>query len=59
MLYNIGRVLQGIGLFVTLPLALAGSMLNEIDQTTFYMLTAAGVGLFIVGYLIQQSGKPS
>lgn len=58
MLYNLGRVLQGIGLFVTLPLALAGSMLNEIDQKTFYLLTASGVGLFIVGYLLQQSGKP-
>ncbi len=58
-LYRLGRLLQLIGL-ILLPLAIVANIspTNEIDLKTSLMLSGFGVAIFILGWLIQQAGKP-
>lgn len=58
MYYKLGRFLQFLGLFVVLPLALAGSMMEKIEVKDMFILSAVGVGVFSLGWLLQESGKP-
>jgi hypothetical protein len=59
MLYRLGRFLQLLGLII-LPLAIAGNLAREdqIDLKTSLTMSAAGVGVFVLGWLIQQSSRP-
>jgi hypothetical protein len=57
MLYKLGRVLQFIGLAV-LPIAMAGNAAERLTLKDMLVLTAAGVLIFFVGWLMQQSSKP-
>jgi hypothetical protein len=61
ILYKIGRVLQLIGLLL-LPLAIAGNLSpepdNQLSLGQSMALSSAGVVVFIVGYLLQQAGRP-
>lgn len=59
MLYKFGRLLQIIGLIV-LPLAIAGNLAPEpqgIDLRTSLTMSAIGVIVFGMGYLLQQMGR--
>ena len=56
MQYKLGRLLQFVGLFIILPLAMAGNMVERISVKEMLVVSAAGVGVFYVGYLLQQSG---
>ena len=58
-LYRLGRLLQLIGMIV-LPLAIAGNLApeNPLDLWTSLKLSCVGVGIFALGWLIQQAGKP-
>lgn len=58
MLYRIGRVLQVIGL-ILLPLAIAGNLSPErpLDLRESLSLSAVGIIIFGVGYLLQQAGR--
>ena len=58
MLYKLGRFLQVVGMIV-LPLGVAGNMArpDEIDLRTSLTISGIGVGIFAVGYLLQQAGK--
>jgi hypothetical protein len=59
MLYKLGRLLQIVGLIV-LPLAIAGNLAPEpqgIDLRTSLTLSALGIVLFGLGYLLQQMGR--
>jgi hypothetical protein len=56
-MYRLGRFLQFVGLFVILPLAMAGNMMDRIDVKEMLLLAGTGVGVFYVGWLIQQSGR--
>jgi hypothetical protein len=59
MLYKLGRVLQLIGL-ILLPLAIAGNLAPEpqgIDLWASLRLSAVGVIVFGLGYLLQQMGR--
>ncbi len=62
LLYKLGRLLQVVGM-VLLPLAVAGNLVPEeahrIDLRTSLALSAVGVAVFAVGWLLQQSGRPS
>jgi hypothetical protein len=58
MLYKLGRFLQFVGLFVVLPLAMAGNILERLSLRDMLLLAAAGVAVFYVGYQLQQSAKP-
>jgi hypothetical protein len=58
MLYSLGRLLQMIGLFVILPLAVAGQALDKMDEKTMLYLMVLGVVVFYVGWQIQQRAGP-
>jgi hypothetical protein len=58
MIYKLGRFLQFVGLFVFLPMAMAGNLLNQFGEGKMLFLCGAGVAVFYVGYLLQQSSKP-
>jgi hypothetical protein len=58
MLYKLGRVLQFLALFVVLPLAMAGQMMDRITVKDMLLIAGAGVGVFYLGWLLQQAGKP-
>ncbi len=61
LLYKLGRLLQVVGM-VLLPLAVAGNLVPEeahrLDLRTSLALSAVGVAVFAVGWLLQQSGRP-
>jgi hypothetical protein len=58
MLYKLGRCLQIVGLFL-LPLAIAGNLSPEHPMSLVSSLTlsAVGIGVFALGYLIQQGAR--
>lgn len=59
MFYKLGRFLQIIGLTV-LPLAIAGNLVDKphaIDLRTSLTMSAIGVIVFALGYLLQQMGR--
>jgi hypothetical protein len=56
MLYRFGRILQFIGLII-LPVAIAGDLSERIDLRHSLTLSAVGVAVFTVGWLLQQGGK--
>jgi hypothetical protein len=58
MAYKLGRVLQFVGLFIMLPLAMAGNLADRLDLKEMLMLAAGGVGVFYLGWLLQESGRP-
>jgi hypothetical protein len=59
MLYKLGRFLQVVGM-IMLPLAMAGNLVPEQQINAGKMLTLAfiGVAVFLLGYYMQQAGKP-
>ncbi len=57
MLYKLGRFLQLVGM-VVLPIAMAGELAHRLNLKDMLLLTAAGILVFFVGWLLQQSSKP-
>jgi hypothetical protein len=59
MLYRLGRVLQVAGMIV-LPIGMAGNIVRPEHITVQDSLVVAGVGVavFVVGWLLQQVGRP-
>ncbi len=58
MLYKLCRFLQFLGL-VILPVAIAGNLAEKMDLKQSLTLSGVGVGVFFLGWLLQQSSKPS
>jgi hypothetical protein len=58
-LYKFGRALQVVGLIIT-PFGLAGNVLdpNRVDVKTSLAIAGVGIGIFFVGWVLQQSGRP-
>jgi drug/metabolite transporter (DMT)-like permease len=58
MLYKLGRLLQILGL-ILLPLAIAGNLSPDrpMDLRSSLTLSAVGVVVFGLGYLLQQMGR--
>jgi hypothetical protein len=59
MLYKVGRLLQLLGL-ILLPVAIAGNVARE-DQVNLKVsltLSAVGVGVFVLGWWLQQATRP-
>jgi hypothetical protein len=59
MLYKVGRFLQVVGL-ILLPVAIAGNVARE-DQVNLKLsltLSAVGVGVFVLGWWLQQATRP-
>jgi len=59
MLYRIGRALQVTGMLI-LPVGMAGNILQpeKVTVQDSLMVAAVGVAVFVVGWLIQQAGRP-
>ena len=58
MLYGLARLLQLAGL-ILVPVALAGNMADErLSLKQMLLLSAAGVAVFVVGWLLQQAVRP-
>ncbi len=59
ILYRLGRLMQLIGLLL-LPLAIAGNLSpnDPLSLGQSLALSCAGIVVFIVGYLLQQVGRP-
>ncbi|MEI7683472.1 MAG: hypothetical protein WCL32_00485 [Planctomycetota bacterium] len=58
MLYIMARMLQLLGMTL-LILGSAGNMAERISVSAMYQFLFAGIGLFIVGYGLQQYSRPS
>jgi uncharacterized membrane protein YGL010W len=58
MLYQLGRLLQVIGMII-LPLAIVANVAPEhtIDLRTSLTFSSIGIGIFGVGWLIQQAAR--
>jgi hypothetical protein len=58
MLYKIGRFLQLVGM-ILLPVAIAGEVMPDqrLNLRESLTLSAVGVVLFTLGWLIQQAGR--
>jgi hypothetical protein len=59
MLFRLGRTLQLIGLLL-LPLAIAGNLSpeNTLNLKQSMTLSGIGIGVFVLGYLLQQASRP-
>ena len=59
MLYKLARFLQLLGLLIC-PVGIAGNVLRpeEVTLKDTLMIAAAGVLIFALGWLLQQSTKP-
>ncbi len=57
MLYRIARFLQLVGLLL-LPVAMAGNIAERLDLRAMLILAGIGVGVFGLGWLLQQSARP-
>jgi hypothetical protein len=59
LLYRLGRLLQLAGL-ILLPVAISGNIADpeRIDLRASLTMSAIGVCIFALGWLLQQSGKP-
>jgi hypothetical protein len=57
-MYALGRMLQLVGL-VLLPVAIAGNLANErLNLKESLTLSAVGILVFSVGWLLQQGARP-
>ena len=57
MLYKIGRFLQLAGMII-LPVAAAGQALERMNLRDFLLVAGVGVGVFLLGWLLQEMGRP-
>jgi len=59
LLFKVGRALQVVGM-ILLPVAIAGNLAPgpALDLRQSLTLSAAGVGVFFLGYLLQQATRP-
>ena len=57
MLYTVGRMLQLLGLLIV-PIAIAGNLADErLNLKESLELSAAGILVFSVGWLLQQGTR--
>lgn len=59
MVYKLGRTLQFVGL-VLLPIAMAGNLARPDAFGLWFTLglSSVGIGIFTLGWLLQQASKP-
>jgi uncharacterized membrane protein YobD (UPF0266 family) len=57
MVYKLGRMMQFVGLIV-LPVAISGNVANQLTLVQCLTLSAIGIIIFYVGWLLQQSSGP-
>jgi hypothetical protein len=57
MLYTLARLMQFAGLLI-LPVAMAGQVEGRLDLREMLTLTGVGIGVFFLGWLLQQAKRP-
>jgi len=57
MLYTLARLMQFAGLLI-LPVAMAGQVEGTLDLRQMLTLTGIGIGVFFLGWLLQQATRP-
>jgi hypothetical protein len=57
LIYKLGRLFQFIAL-ILLPIAIAGNVADRIDLRDSLLLSTVGCGVFMLGWLMQQSSRP-
>jgi hypothetical protein len=57
MLYTLARLMQFAGLLI-LPVAMAGQVEGSLDLRQMLTLTGVGIGVFFLGWLLQQATRP-
>ena len=57
MVYRIARLFQLAGLII-LPIAISGNVANKLDLRESLSLSAIGIVLFIIGWVLQQFVRP-
>jgi len=59
MLYKLGRFLQLLGLLIA-PAGIAGNIVQRdlVTEGTMLAILGAGMGVFALGWLLQQFGRP-
>ena len=57
MLYTFARLLQFAGLLI-LPVAMAGQVEDRFGVREMLTLAAIGIGVFVLGWLLQQAARP-
>lgn len=56
MLHQFGRFLQFIGLFIIVPLAIAGQVLNHLSVGQMFLIAAVGALAFYFGATLLRKG---
>lgn len=58
MFFKVGRALQVVGM-ILLPVAIAGNLApgQPLDLRQSLTLSGVGVGVFLLGYLLQQATR--
>jgi hypothetical protein len=59
MLYKLARFLQLLGLLIA-PTGIAGNIVrpDDVDVKASLGIAALGIGIFAVGWLVQQAARP-
>jgi hypothetical protein len=57
MLYRLGRVMQFLALII-LPVAIAGNLAESLTLWQSLSLSGAGVVVFLIGWMLQEKGRP-
>lgn len=57
MRYRLGRLLQLLGL-VLVPVGIAGNVAASLTLWQSLTVSAVGIGMFLLGWLLQQGARP-
>ncbi len=57
MRYKLGRLMQFVGLFVILPMAITGQVVKALTLGEMFLCTAIGMIVFYVGRTVQESAQ--
>lgn len=49
MLHKVGRFMQFLGLFVIMPLAMAGQVMDQLSLGQMFLWAAVGILVFYIG----------
>lgn len=55
MLYKLGRFLQFVGLFIIMPMAIAGQVMEKLTLGQMFLVAGTGMVVFYAGQSLQKS----
>jgi hypothetical protein len=55
MLYKLGRFLQFVGLFIIMPAAIAGQVMEKLTLGQMFLVAGVGMLVFYAGQSLQKS----